>query len=279
MPIALAAFLALGLGACSASPAATSDETERETPASEAAPAVAPDLTGEWEQSNSAGDGSHQTATIVGETITIYWLSEDETQALYWAGSVDIASDAGASFAWDSVNDKSQTGSALLASNDDSKTMTFDNGTLSYEVSALGSTWTVELQQTSSTPSAAPSAQEAATSDFDVTIEGSSFASDYEGKPVIVVSFGFTNNSDEAANFMFSIDAQAFQAGIELDDMVVGVDGIDSSLAMADIQPGVTVTIQQPFLLRDNSDVTVEARELMSFTDALLATQEFAVAQ
>ncbi len=112
-----------------------------------------------------------------------------------------------------------------------------------------------------------------------VKIEGATFASDYEGKPVIVVNFAFTNNSDEAANFLFSLDAQAFQSGIELDDMVIGVDGIDSSLTIADIQPGVTVTIQRPFLLRDDTTVKVEVREQFSFKDDIVASREFSVSR
>ncbi len=85
------------------------------------------------------------------------------------------------------------------------------------------------------------------------------------------------SHSDEAENFLFSLNAQAFQGGIELNDIVIGVDGIDSSLTMADIQPGVTVTIQRPFLLRDDSTVKVEVREQFSFTDDILASQEFSV--
>jgi uncharacterized protein DUF5067 len=112
-----------------------------------------------------------------------------------------------------------------------------------------------------------------------VKIEGATFASDFDGKRVIVVNFAFTNNSDEAANFMISLNAQAFQGGIELDNIVIGVDGIDSSLARADIQPGVTVTIQEPFLLRDDSTVKVEVREQFSFSEDILVSQEFSASQ
>ena len=126
---------------------------------------------------------------------------------------------------------------------------------------------------------AAPVAPEGSNSDFNVKIEGATFASDFEGKRVIVVNFAFTNNSDKAANFLFSLNAQAFQGGIELNDIAIGVDGIDSSLTTADIQPGVTVTVQQPFLLRDDSTVKVEVREQFSFSDDVLASQEFSVSK
>jgi hypothetical protein len=239
--------------------------------------AAALDLTGEWEQANDGGNGSSHAATIVGDTITIYWVSEDDTKSLYWAGNVEVPVDPGAAFSWDSVNDKSKTDLSLLASQAETKVFSYNNKIISYEAGALGQTWTVELRQTSTTPAAVPAAQESPKSDFDVKIEGAAFTSDYDGKPVIVVSFAFTNNSDEAESFMFAVNAQAFQGGIELSDMVFGLDDIDSSLTMADIQPGVTVAIQQPYLLRDNSTVTVEVREAFSFSDAMLTSQEFSV--
>ncbi|GEL94498.1 DUF5067 domain-containing protein [Cellulomonas composti] len=278
--IALVALLGLaGLAGCSDSGSGGGGDGSSSAENSEsAAPAAPVDLTGEWEQSNDAGDGSAHAATIVSDTITIYWVSDDDSKSLYWAGTVDVPQDAGDSFTWDSVNDKSKTDSALLASGDDTKTFAYEDGIISYETSALGQTWTVELKQTSTTPAAESEVPEES-SDFDVTIEGATFSSDYEGKPVIVVSFAFTNNSDEAASFVFSVNAQAFQGGIELDDTVIGVDDIDKSIQMADIQPGVTATVQKPFLLRDDSTVSVEVRELFSLSDAVLASQEFSVSQ
>src|SRR5690606_15601044 len=112
---------------------------------------------------------------------------------------------------------------------------------------ALGQSWTVELRQTSTVPAAAPAEAVSEQSEFEVKILGASFAKDYEGTPVMVIEFDFTNNSDEAANFMFSMNVQAFQSGIELDDIVIGVDEIDSSLLMADIKPGVSIRLKDGF--------------------------------
>jgi hypothetical protein len=270
--VVIAALLALGLGGCVGGPGGNGNGANANQ--SEATETL--DLTGEWEQSNH-GEGGAQVATIVNDTITIYWApNENEPKSLYWAGTVEVPEDAGGSFTWDSVADKSKTENALLASPADSKPFTYKDGIISYEVSALGVTWTVELTQTSATPSAAPAAEEASSSDFDVKIEGASFASDYAGKPAIVVSFAFTNNSDEAANFMFAVRAQAFQSGIELSDLAI-VDGVDGSLSLADIQPGVTISVQEAFLLRDESPVTIEVREVFDFDKKIIATQEFSV--
>lgn len=107
-----------------------------------------PDLTGEWKQENSKSDKSYQAATIIGDTITIYWISDNgDTKSLYWAGSFVAPTTADEPYSWTSKNDHSKTENALLASSDDTKTMKYQNGVLSYEASAMGTTTTVKLKK------------------------------------------------------------------------------------------------------------------------------------
>lgn len=107
-----------------------------------------PDLVGEWKQSNSKSEGSYQTATISGDTIEIYWVTNNGDQkSLYWAGSFVAPTTADEPYVWDSKNDHSKTASALLASRDETKTITYQNGVLSYEASAMGTTTTVKLKK------------------------------------------------------------------------------------------------------------------------------------
>ncbi|WP_141603860.1 hypothetical protein [Terrilactibacillus laevilacticus] len=107
-----------------------------------------PDLTGEWKQTNSKSDESYQSATISGDTIEIYWVSDNgDTKSLYWAGSFVAPTTADEPYKWDSKNDHNKTENALLASSDDTKTMTYQNGLLSYEASAMGTTTTVKLER------------------------------------------------------------------------------------------------------------------------------------
>lgn len=106
------------------------------------------DLTGTWKQTNSGSEDSYQEATISGDTIEIYWVSDGgDTKSLYWAGTYEAPSEPVDSYSWDSVNDKSKTDGALLASGDDTKTITFESGELSYSASALGTTTTVRLEK------------------------------------------------------------------------------------------------------------------------------------
>lgn len=106
-----------------------------------------PDLTGEWKQTNNDSEASYQSATISGDTIEIYWIGSDDTKSLYWAGSYSAPTTADVPYTWDSQNDHSKTDSAIMASGDDTKTMTYQNGVLSYDVSAMGITKTVKLEK------------------------------------------------------------------------------------------------------------------------------------
>ncbi|WP_455904033.1 hypothetical protein [Microbacterium sp.] len=121
---------------------ATSAPTEQVEEVEEAPEPV--DLAGEWKQTNSGAEDSFQSATIAGQTIEVFWNSPDQ-QAIYWAGTVEVPTDGSTSFTWDSVNDKTKTDNALMASSDDTKTFTYSDGELSYELTALGTTMTVRL--------------------------------------------------------------------------------------------------------------------------------------
>lgn len=124
------------------------DKTHKNAAESKTPEKQIPDLTGEWKQVNSKSKDSYQAATISGGTIEIYWVSDNgDTKSLYWAGSFVAPTTADASYKWDSKNDHSKTENALLSSSDDTKTMTYQNGVLSYEASAMGTTTTVKLEK------------------------------------------------------------------------------------------------------------------------------------
>lgn len=106
------------------------------------------DLSGTWKQTNSNSEDSYQEATITGDTIEIYWVSDGgDTKSLYWAGSYEAPSEAVTSYSWVSENDRSKTDTALLASQDDTKTFTYEDGVISYSASLLGTTATIKLEK------------------------------------------------------------------------------------------------------------------------------------
>ncbi|QTX05809.1 hypothetical protein [Agromyces archimandritae] len=106
------------------------------------------DLSGQWTQMNSESADSYQAAIIDGDTITVNWVNEaDSSAALYWAGSYAAPGEAADTYSWTSEGDTEQMSSALLASGDDTKEFAYADGVLSYELTAMGVTMTVEMSQ------------------------------------------------------------------------------------------------------------------------------------
>ena len=144
--LAIVAACAIALTACGGAESAATGSSVQAESQSEAAEEAAPDLTGTWKQTNGSED-SYQEATISGDTIEIYWVSNGgDTKSLYWAGTYEAPTAAGA-YSWDSVNDHEKTDSSLLASGDDTKTFTYEDDVLSYSASAMGTTTTVKMEK------------------------------------------------------------------------------------------------------------------------------------
>lgn len=108
--------------------------------------------------------------------------------------------------------------------------------------------------------------------DYEVTIKSAKLGEDYEGNTIIVLTYDWTNNSDETAAALYSITVKAFQDGIELDyAIVMDSDVYDSGASFKEIRPGATLEVQSAFVLRnDSSDVEVEISEWISFSDDVI---------
>lgn len=103
-----------------------------------------PDLSGVWKSKDN--DGSYQEATITSDTIEINWISDGgATKSIYWFGTYIAPTEVTDTYEWVSERDKEKTDSALLASTDDTKKFSYSKGKLKYEVSAFGTTTTLEL--------------------------------------------------------------------------------------------------------------------------------------
>ncbi|WP_182515527.1 hypothetical protein [Curtobacterium pusillum] len=149
-PIALAAVLALtgcaGAGTATSTTTAASDETPKVTPTP--TPKPAPDLVGEWKQNNSKSSDGWMSATITSTTITANFVTDGgDTVSLFWVGTYTAPGDATSPYTWTSTRDKAATDSALLASTDDTKVFTYEDGELSFPVSIAGSSTTVRLSK------------------------------------------------------------------------------------------------------------------------------------
>lgn len=147
--VPLAASLLL-LAGCSA-PAADTSTGASESPTEETIEEVVVeplDLTGEWKQSNPNSADTYQAATITGEQITIDWVNAaDSTKAAYWIGTYVAPTEDTESYSWDSQGDVAQMETALMTSSEPAKPFTYEGGLLTYEVSAMGATVTVEMSR------------------------------------------------------------------------------------------------------------------------------------
>ena len=94
-------------------------------------------------------------------------------------------------------------------------------------------------------------------------------AKDYSGTEVLVVTYEWTNNGDDAAMFSSAFTAKAYQNGIECTTAYM-VDGVDAEKALTQIKPGATLEVQEAYKLNDNSDVSVEVTKWISFDDAVV---------
>jgi hypothetical protein len=152
-PFALAATItaALALTGCSTNPdtaPATSDSKSSAAAQPTKEPAKPADLTGTWKQTDSAAADSYQEAEISGGVITINWVADNgNTKSIYWVGSFTAPTDATAPYKWTSTRDQAATESAMLASQDNTKEFTFQDDTISYSASALGTTTTIKLKK------------------------------------------------------------------------------------------------------------------------------------
>ena len=106
------------------------------------------DLTGSWKQTNSASQDAWMDAEIADGAITVNWVSNGgDTRSVYWVGTYEAPTEPGDSWSWESSRDKEQTDGALLASTNDTKVFSWENGELSFEASAMGTTTTVRMEK------------------------------------------------------------------------------------------------------------------------------------
>ena len=138
--------LVLTLGACFGQAQSTSTSTQESTPAEQKKPL---DLSGKWHATNS-GDEAAATmeAEIKDETITIYLVNKKEdTKMLYWQGTVPTPDTTEDKYDFTSEADTEALSQSLLGSQDKTKNFKYENGVLSFDFTALGTTKTIKMEK------------------------------------------------------------------------------------------------------------------------------------
>lgn len=121
------------------------------------------------------------------------------------------------------------------------------------------------------TPSAAATLEE-----YAVEIKSAALGEDYEGNPAIMITFSWTNNSEETVMPMVAVVTRAFQGGVGLDSaIIVGNDNYDGDAYSTEVRPGTTIDVQVAYALRDEtSPVEFEIEKFLG-TDGSMAYKEF----
>lgn len=101
-------------------------------------------LVGTW---TGETDTAKMIATVTDSTIEIMWKTEDTT-ALYWKGSFNApANFSGENTVITSDGDLAAMENSILASRHKTKTFTYDDGELSFELTVMGVTKTIKLSK------------------------------------------------------------------------------------------------------------------------------------
>lgn len=126
-------------------------------------------------------------------------------------------------------------------------------------------------EQQQETAAATETAQEGVLGDYIVIIDSCRMVKDYEGKPVVIVKYIFTNVSDESpAAFLYALDTAVYQSGIGLNESYFLSDSAayDSGNQAKEIKAGATIEVEVAYELNDTTtDIEVEVSEYFSWTD------------
>ena len=117
--------------------------------------------------------------------------------------------------------------------------------------------------------------------DYSVEINSCRLAKDYDGKDVVIVTYKFTNVSDDDATaFYIAFEDAAYQNGVGLNKAYI----LDESAnynpdnQTKEIKKGASIDVEVAYELNDSStEIEVEVKELISFSDKVL-TKSFSLA-
>lgn len=172
------------------------------------------DLSGVWTHTNSASGEPGLEARIDGNVIEVKWLIEDALgKGIYWVGSFDSIVPKEGKTTFTSVRDKVATEMELMASSDEQKEFTYENGKLKFPLSFQEENFEVEMEKTGelkngekvSSPTNEMSFKDGIYTSPQLTINitgtkvipAGETGNELGEKPVIAFYYDITNNSDE----------------------------------------------------------------------------------
>lgn len=102
---------------------------------------------------------------------------------------------------------------------------------------------------------------------------------EYDRDPVIIVTYNYTNYSNEAKCYEYSLNDNVYQNGIQLEQRLypdIRNEEIDYSMSNRKIQPGTTITFDKVYELQnDYDDVDVEVTPILSTSNSDKVSKTF----
>lgn len=132
--------------------------------------------------------------------------------------------------------------------------------------------------ETSSDPAESPEPEPISGSsgilgNYDVEIKGASIVTDYDDNPAIVITYAWTNKSEDAVSAEDVFVETAYQDGVQLDDAFIGeVSLYNSELSYKELLPGETFDVQCAFaMVSESSVVEFELSEALGSPDEVVS--------
>ena len=105
---------------------------------------------------------------------------------------------------------------------------------------------------------------------YEVVIDSCRLAESYDGKPIVIVKYIYTNNDDVSTSFSTALENSVYQDGIGLNECYVADDSANYSMdnQIKEIKKGATLDVEVAYELNDTTtDIEVEVSEWLSFSD------------
>lgn len=102
--------------------------------------------------------------------------------------------------------------------------------------------------------------------DYHIVLKDATVVKDYDEKAVII-TYMWTNNSDETTSAKSAVDVNVFQNGVSLEPAFVYSENYDDEAALKSVRPGASIQVQDAFYIEDMSDIDVEVTESWGFED------------
>ena len=118
--------------------------------------------------------------------------------------------------------------------------------------------------------------------DYSVVFDSCRLAEDYEGDPVVIVKYVFTNiKRDDSISFTTAFKDYVYQNGIGLNKAFILDDSANysSDNQTKEIKKGASIEVEVAYELNDTTtDIEVEVEEFISFNDTKI-TRTFSISK